>query len=82
MVAEWVGVSLRQYRRLEINADDPEKARPTLAFLVNCSLVLGVPFEDVAPPDWRESWVNLNGARPVPPFPWERDEERQQWPEA
>lgn len=80
-LAEWVGVSLRQYRRLEANADDTEIVRPPLAFFVNCSLALGVPFDDVAPPDWQETWTDLNGERPIPPFDYERDEARQAWPE-
>jgi DNA-binding XRE family transcriptional regulator len=85
-MAEWVGVSLRHYRRIELHIEDaednPEKARPTLAFLVNCSLVLGVPFEKVAPPDWRKTWVDLNQERPIPPFPWEIKEKQKKWGKA
>lgn len=84
-MAEWVGISLRHYRRLEatldLDPDDPERARPTLAFLVNCSLALGVTFDKIAPTGWRKAWINLNDERPIPPFPWERKELRQDWPD-
>jgi transcriptional regulator with XRE-family HTH domain len=84
-MAEWVGVSLRHYRRIELHIedddDDLEKARPTLAFLVNCSLVLSVPFDEVAPPGWSETWTDLNDERPIRPFPFEVEEARQDWGE-
>lgn len=83
-MAEWVGVSLRHYRRIELHIEDAdedeEKARPTLAFLVNTALVLGVEFDEVAPPGWRETWTNLNDERPIKPFDFEVDEARQEWP--
>lgn len=90
-LAEWVGISLRQYRRIELHLEDPFEEsfddeerkfqRPSLAFLVNCALALGVPFDKVAPPDWQTTWTQLSSERPIAPFEWEVDEERQNWRE-
>jgi hypothetical protein len=83
-MAEALGISTRHYRRIELHLEDPwedlERILPSLGFLVNCSLILGVPFDEVAPPDWQETWTQLSEERPIRPFDFEVEEWRQDWP--
>lgn len=88
-MANFLGLSARHYRRIELHLEDPweadpdERTRmlPSLGFLVNCSLILGVPFDEVAPPNWRETWTQLSEERPIAPFDFEIEEARKaDWP--
>ena len=88
-MATCLGVSTRHYRRIETHLEDPWEDAPdeqtrmlaSLAFLVNCSLILDVPFDEVAPPNWRTSWTQLSEERPIKPFDFEVEEWRQDWAE-
>lgn len=42
------GIPLRTYRRLESGQIDD----PPISYLVNCAIVLNIPFEDVCETDW------------------------------
>ncbi|HET8751951.1 MAG TPA: helix-turn-helix transcriptional regulator [Gaiellaceae bacterium] len=75
-MANFVGLSVRDYRRLE-----GAKRWPLLAELVNCSLVLGVPFEKVAPTDWR-GWKQFSARTPESPDEGRQmvEQRRGRWP--
>jgi transcriptional regulator with XRE-family HTH domain len=79
-MASWVGVSLRHYRRMETSNEEELRENPTLAFLVNCSLALHVPFDDVAPPRWRKTWRRFSRDTPArPPTKRELEKARRRW---
>lgn len=77
-MARWTGISLRGYRRLE--KGKAAEHGPNLPFLVNCSLVLRVPFERVAPEGW-DQWTRLRwGHGPAaPPSKEKVAEARARW---
>jgi hypothetical protein len=66
-MAEWLGVSLRHYRRLETANEKARYGDPRLSVLVNCALALHVPFDEVAPPKWRTTWRQLAWKGPERP---------------
>ena len=79
-MAEWVGVSLRHYRRLETANDKVRYDNPPLSFLVNCALALHVPFDDVAPPRWATTWRQLDWKGPErPPTKRALEKARKTW---
>jgi transcriptional regulator with XRE-family HTH domain len=82
-MAAWVGISLRNYRRLEQGTRFMERdypAFPSLSLFVNCALVLRVPFDEVAPPNWQKTWTTWHNKAPTrPPSKRELDKERQRW---
>jgi hypothetical protein len=75
-MAGYMGISLRSYRRLE-----GAKRWPLLAELANASVLLGVPFEKIAPTDWR-GWKRFaEGVPDSPPDSLKVIEKRRgRWP--
>jgi transcriptional regulator with XRE-family HTH domain len=83
-MAEWLGISLRHYRRLETGEDQEGRLsgprQPPLSLLVNCALILRVPFDEVAPSNWHKTWTRYDLASPDgPPSKREMDKKRQRW---
>lgn len=81
-MAEWIGVSLRTYRRLEQSESGlvGPGSLASLGIYVNCALTLRVPFDEVAPAGWATTWTLVSGQAPDgPPSLDELEARRRHW---